>query len=286
MRSNKIKKRQDEEKLYEQVSDELQQENKKKGLWLKAIADSNGDLAIADSLYVKYRVQSLRDDINSTNVKPKLTPIDLSILSKIFKGAFNSLKTLLMISLLCWLGVQVLMVVMTILTSALSGWGPSELTNTAGFDNKQMLAFNLTNGLVLVVGSYSFLFIFKRILRLFKKEDIQTYDNKESAIELEEKDDKESTIELEESNNENSTAPLDEYVESKSSYYEYEEIESLIIGIPIAPRIKSAILNGDFEFIKDNKYQIHDTRLIEFIEYADLCGEIDIKNYLLKFKES
>jgi len=51
-----------EELLYEKVLGELQSGIKRPGIWGKALADSNGDEDVAYSLYLKYRVQSLKDE--------------------------------------------------------------------------------------------------------------------------------------------------------------------------------------------------------------------------------
>ncbi|WOJ93686.1 hypothetical protein R0135_00620 [Congregibacter variabilis] len=51
-----------EEALYEQVVNELSQSKKRNGLWAKALADSGGSEDKAKSLYIRYRVQSLKDE--------------------------------------------------------------------------------------------------------------------------------------------------------------------------------------------------------------------------------
>jgi len=52
-----------EEIIYASVLEELEKGNKKKGLWAKAIADSEGDKDKIESFYIKYRVQSIEDEI-------------------------------------------------------------------------------------------------------------------------------------------------------------------------------------------------------------------------------
>jgi hypothetical protein len=52
-----------EEQLYEQVVVELADGVKRQGLWAKAIADSDGHEEKAKSLYIKYRVQSIKDEL-------------------------------------------------------------------------------------------------------------------------------------------------------------------------------------------------------------------------------
>lgn len=51
-----------EEQLYEQVVMELSQGQRRNGLWAKAIASSDGSEEKAKSLYIEYRVQSIKDE--------------------------------------------------------------------------------------------------------------------------------------------------------------------------------------------------------------------------------
>lgn len=51
-----------EEQLYERVISELLRGEKRAGIWGKAIADSAGQEEKAEALYIKYRVQSLKDE--------------------------------------------------------------------------------------------------------------------------------------------------------------------------------------------------------------------------------
>jgi len=51
-----------EELLYEKVLSEEKSGIKRPGIWGKALADSNGAEDMAYSLYLKYRVQSLKDE--------------------------------------------------------------------------------------------------------------------------------------------------------------------------------------------------------------------------------
>ena len=51
-----------EEKLYEQVTTELLNGQRREGLWAKAFANSDGCEHRAKSLYINYRVQSIRDE--------------------------------------------------------------------------------------------------------------------------------------------------------------------------------------------------------------------------------
>ena len=52
-----------EEHLYEHVVGELRSGIRKDGLWAKAIENSNGEDAKTRALYIKYRIQSLRDEL-------------------------------------------------------------------------------------------------------------------------------------------------------------------------------------------------------------------------------
>lgn len=51
-----------EETLYAQVVKELEAGIRRDGIWAKALIDSNGDQDKAKTLYVRYRVQSLKDE--------------------------------------------------------------------------------------------------------------------------------------------------------------------------------------------------------------------------------
>jgi hypothetical protein len=53
-----------EEKLYEQVAQELKAGKKREGIWVKAMAKSDGDLNKAESMYIELRVQAIKDETN------------------------------------------------------------------------------------------------------------------------------------------------------------------------------------------------------------------------------
>lgn len=53
----------EEEQLYEQVLQELSRGEKRAGLWAKALANCDGLEQKAESLYIRYRVQSIRDEV-------------------------------------------------------------------------------------------------------------------------------------------------------------------------------------------------------------------------------
>jgi len=73
-----ISNRADDELLYEYVLNEMESGVIVKGLWGKAIANSNGIEANAKSIYMKYRVQSIKDIFTAREIayneltKPKL----------------------------------------------------------------------------------------------------------------------------------------------------------------------------------------------------------------------
>jgi hypothetical protein len=55
--------RQDEELMYEYIADEMDLGIIRKGLFTKALANSKGDEKEANSLYLKYRLQSVKDSL-------------------------------------------------------------------------------------------------------------------------------------------------------------------------------------------------------------------------------
>jgi len=58
----KAKERKIEEYYYNIVAKELEQNRKHNPTWVKAIAKSKGDAKKANSFYIDYRIQSLKDD--------------------------------------------------------------------------------------------------------------------------------------------------------------------------------------------------------------------------------
>ena len=48
--------------LYELVAEEIERNQQSKGLWVKALSDSEGDLDKGQALYVKLRVQMIKDE--------------------------------------------------------------------------------------------------------------------------------------------------------------------------------------------------------------------------------
>ena len=61
-----------EEIVYEMVIAELEKGYKNKGLLAKALADSGGEKSKAESIYIKYRVQSLKDEIETKEENEQL----------------------------------------------------------------------------------------------------------------------------------------------------------------------------------------------------------------------
>jgi len=64
----------DENLLYEQVWDEIENNNKIKSLWSRAFANSNGNLEQTKALYIKYRVEDLK--INQNTITTSSNIID------------------------------------------------------------------------------------------------------------------------------------------------------------------------------------------------------------------
>ena len=52
-----------EEQLYEHVTHELASGQRRDGLWAKALANADGAEAKAKALYIRYRVQSIKDEM-------------------------------------------------------------------------------------------------------------------------------------------------------------------------------------------------------------------------------
>ena len=63
-----IESRRYEEKLYEVALEEVEAGERRKGLYSKALAKADGDTEKADGIYLKLRVQSIMDDIESEQI--------------------------------------------------------------------------------------------------------------------------------------------------------------------------------------------------------------------------
>lgn len=59
----------DEDKIYEQAMAEIEEDTKVRGTWAKALANSDGNIDKAKSLYIQMRVQSLKIESNKDNIK-------------------------------------------------------------------------------------------------------------------------------------------------------------------------------------------------------------------------
>ena len=62
LKSGRAARRQDEEALYERVAAEIATRGVKQGLWAKAFTQCDGSLERTKALYVKLRVQALKDE--------------------------------------------------------------------------------------------------------------------------------------------------------------------------------------------------------------------------------
>ena len=63
-----IESRRYEEKLYEVALEEVEAGEIRKGLYAKAVAKADGDKEKADGIYLKLRVQSIMDDVESEQI--------------------------------------------------------------------------------------------------------------------------------------------------------------------------------------------------------------------------
>jgi len=63
-----IESRRYEEKLYEVALEEVEAGERRKGLYSKALSKADGDTEKADGIYLKLRVQSIMDDIESEQI--------------------------------------------------------------------------------------------------------------------------------------------------------------------------------------------------------------------------
>jgi hypothetical protein len=67
-----IESRRYEEKLYEVALEEVEAGERRKGLYSKALAKADGDTEKADGIYLKLRVQSIMDDIESEQIDRRI----------------------------------------------------------------------------------------------------------------------------------------------------------------------------------------------------------------------
>ena len=95
-----------EEQLYVKVNEELSTGRTREGIWFKALAESEGDITKGKALYVKYRVQSLKDELviekqiqkNKDN-EAKIYGLKL-ILAIIIKKSPRPIRYI--VSIICW----------------------------------------------------------------------------------------------------------------------------------------------------------------------------------------
>ncbi|PKO63141.1 MAG: hypothetical protein CVU24_00660 [Betaproteobacteria bacterium HGW-Betaproteobacteria-18] len=71
-----------DEVLYEQVVLELAEGEKRLGLWAKALSDCQGDEQKARALYIRYRVQSIKDEIEVLKAERQKSFVDNSASSE------------------------------------------------------------------------------------------------------------------------------------------------------------------------------------------------------------
>jgi len=83
-----------EEFLYEYVMEELENSETKKGVWAKAIAQSEGNNDKAKSLYIQYRVEAIKDGFNSLNISYENLPKEqfINLIKNDFKNTEESEK--------------------------------------------------------------------------------------------------------------------------------------------------------------------------------------------------
>ena len=95
-----------EEQLYVKVNEELSTGRTREGIWFKALAESEGDITKAKALYVKYRVQSLKDELvieqqvqKNIDNEAKIHGLKL-ILAIIIRKSPRAIRYI--VSIICW----------------------------------------------------------------------------------------------------------------------------------------------------------------------------------------
>ena len=76
-----IESRRYEEKLYEVALEEVEAGEVRKGLYAKALSKADGDKEKADGIYLKLRVQSIMDDIESEQIHQREISKDIQKLA-------------------------------------------------------------------------------------------------------------------------------------------------------------------------------------------------------------
>ena len=87
-------KRKDDEKLYEIVAEEISREQRNEGLWLKAMAETEGDENKTKAKYVEFRIQSLKDERELNSKKRVKTTVETTEDTKSDKIKFEEMTTL------------------------------------------------------------------------------------------------------------------------------------------------------------------------------------------------
>ena len=81
--ANQANSRLEEELIYKHIMDEMESGVIREGLFAKAIANSNGDEIQAKSLYMKYRLQSVKDAMDGNSYIEYVEKLKLEELKKI-----------------------------------------------------------------------------------------------------------------------------------------------------------------------------------------------------------
>ena len=81
-----IESRRYEEKLYEVALEEVEAGEVRKGLYAKALSKADGDKEKADGIYLKLRVQSIMDDIESEQIDRRETNKEVQRLAMVVKS--------------------------------------------------------------------------------------------------------------------------------------------------------------------------------------------------------
>jgi len=63
--------------IYEQVMLEIEEDRKVKSAWARALAESDGDVSRVESLYIQFRVKTIKDDVENIRLKEKARILEL-----------------------------------------------------------------------------------------------------------------------------------------------------------------------------------------------------------------
>ncbi len=82
--------RKKDELLYTVVTEEIERNEIHKALWTKSVADSDNNKERAQALYIKYRVQKLKDEISDQEEEQRATEkVEKTVESKLRKASKN-----------------------------------------------------------------------------------------------------------------------------------------------------------------------------------------------------